>query len=291
MSKRIDIIDALRGLAIILMVIYHGLYDVVYYLNAPAWIFSNPIFDFLNRFFEVIFILLSGISCRLSRSNLKRGLIFWAGAIAVSVVTHLINNPIRFGILHFMGSAAILFGLYQLVRSRIGPRAAAGAHGAPAVADAADGSGTVPTPQNTAAAHPVPTSDASATPLARSASCGAALRSDLSRCAVILVCVVLFILGWQFSYGRVYETEWFFWLGMRYPGFYSSDWFPLIPWIFVYIAGTAIGLWVKERRLPAWFYEKKVPFFAAAGRKTLIIYLAHQPILFGITMLIQYIMK
>ena len=260
--SRIDTIDALRGLAIILMVIYHGLYDAVYYLGAPEWIFSNPVFDFLNRFFEVIFILLSGISCRLSRSNIKRGLIFWAGAIAVSAATHLINNPIRFGILHFMGTAAILFGLYRLARSKL-PARVKRSGGAP--------SGTASTAEHGSAT--------SAQPSDR--------RADLARTLVILACAALFILGWQFSYGRVYETEWFFWLGMRYPGFYSSDWFPLVPWIFVYVAGTAIGLWVKERRLPAWFYEKKIPFLAAAGRKTLIIYLAHQPVLYGITMLIQ----
>ena len=118
-SKRIDLIDAARGLAILLMVIHHALYDAVYFLGAPSWFFSNPVFTPLSRFFEVVFILLSGASCRFSHSNIRRGLIFLAGAAAVSVVTYFIGNPVRFGILHLLGSAAVGFGLWQKIRARM----------------------------------------------------------------------------------------------------------------------------------------------------------------------------
>ena len=241
LSNRIDIIDALRGLAILLMVIHHALYDAVYYLGAPAWFFANPVFTPLSRFFEVVFILLSGASCRFSHSNLKRGVIFLAGAVAISAVTYFIGNPIRFGILHFLGVAAVGFGLYQKLREHI----------------------KTPT-------------------LTRR-------QSDTVRALAILTCAAAFALLWNAIYHRTYSFEGFGWMGFTYPGYSSSDWFPILPWIFVYIAGNVLGLWITEHRFPERFYTQKVPFFAAAGRHTLWIYLLHQPILYGITMLIQYI--
>ena len=242
-AGRIDLIDAARGLAILLMVIHHALYDAVYFLGAPGWLFANPVFTPLSRFFEVVFILLSGVSCRFSHSNLKRGIIFLAGAAVISAVTYFIGNPIRFGILHFLGVAAVGFGLYQKLRERVK---------APTLTKA---------------------------------------QSDMARVTVIAVCVAAFALLWNVIYHQTYSFEGFGWLGFTYKGYRSSDWFPILPWIFVYIAGNAAGLWVVEHRLPERFYTQKVPFLAAAGRHTLWIYLLHQPILYGLAMLIQYLIK
>ena len=40
-KKRIEIIDALRGFSVVLMVCHHFLYDLVEFLDAPEWFFSN----------------------------------------------------------------------------------------------------------------------------------------------------------------------------------------------------------------------------------------------------------
>ncbi len=112
-NERIQLIDGLRGIAVVLMVIHHFLYDLVYFLGAPGWLFSNPVFDFLHYIFAGLFILLAGISSRFSRSNVKRGLKVIGVAILFTIVTYLIEMPILFGILHFLGLCMLLYGLTQ----------------------------------------------------------------------------------------------------------------------------------------------------------------------------------
>ncbi len=63
-NNRIDIIDAARGLAVILMVFHHAFFDAVEFLGAPPWLFSNPVFNFLHYVFAGLFIFLAGVSSR-----------------------------------------------------------------------------------------------------------------------------------------------------------------------------------------------------------------------------------
>jgi uncharacterized membrane protein len=74
--------------------------------------------------------------------------------------------------------------------------------------------------------------------------------------------------------------------GFTYPGFASADYFPLLPWLFVFLFGTWLGGPVRERRLPKWVYDIKPPFLPRVGRQAFLIYLLHQPLLYSITMLI-----
>jgi uncharacterized membrane protein len=96
--------------------------------------------------------------------------------------------------------------------------------------------------------------------------------------------------------GGVFHTdmpEWFanvvglYPFGLPQAGFESADYFPLLPWIFVFLAGTVLGVPVKEHKLPEWFYTARVPFFAAAGRNTLLIYVLHQPVIYCVLLIIM----
>ena len=71
-------------------------------------------------------------------------------------------------------------------------------------------------------------------------------------------------------------------LGFHQAGFYSADYYPLLPYFFLFLAGTYLGPLVKERRFPAWFYTAGSKPLEWIGRHSLWIYLAHQPILFGL---------
>lgn len=71
-------------------------------------------------------------------------------------------------------------------------------------------------------------------------------------------------------------------LGFPDSNFYSADYFPMIPWFFMFLIGTIIGIPIKNHRLPEKFYTARIPFLASAGRNTLIIYVLHQPIIYGL---------
>ena len=235
-QKRIELIDALRGIAVVLMVIHHLLYNLVNFLDAPEWLFTNPVFDVLHYIFAGLFIFLSGVSSRFSRSNTRRGLIVVAIAAGISAVTYYMEMPIWFGVLHLLGFSMLFFGLTRRQWDMIPKKAAPVVYIALVVA-------------------------------------GAVATANLSPSS-----------GHQWARGVLWV------LGWSQPGFISYDYFPLLPWLFVFLLGTWAGVYIKERKLPEWFYEAKFPIFPAIGRKALIIYILHQPVLYGIVMGIAWYM-
>jgi len=117
-KERYHLIDALRGLAILLMMAHHFVYallyagiDIAFGLDVRAIERSPLILGFLSPFFAGVFILLSGMSSRFSRSNVKRGIIVLVFAALLSVVGHFFGAPVWFGILHFMGLSMLTYGL------------------------------------------------------------------------------------------------------------------------------------------------------------------------------------
>ena len=73
-------------------------------------------------------------------------------------------------------------------------------------------------------------------------------------------------------------------LGFPSSDFFSTDFFPLIPWIFLFAAGFYLWNFIVEKNLTKYF-ELKIPVLDKIGRYSLLIYLAHQPIIMGILML------
>lgn len=114
-NKRICMLDELRGVAIIAMIIYHTLYSMAFVFKLD---FSYNLLLQAHKFqplIPILFITLCGISCSFSKSNLKRGSIVFAIAIAITIVTAIFmpSATIIFGILHFLGIALILYSLAQ----------------------------------------------------------------------------------------------------------------------------------------------------------------------------------
>ena len=74
----------------------------------------------------------------------------------------------------------------------------------------------------------------------------------------------------------------FTFLGFMEVGFYSADYFSLIPWFFLFIAGYFGYRLVEEKGLLEKIGEwKPLPrVFGYIGRQSLIIYMLHQPVIY-----------
>jgi len=124
-EKRFWEIDALRGIAIVLMIIFHIAFDLSYFGNYSLDIHSG-LWRLLGRTTASIFILLAGISLSLSHSRsaagmekyLTRGLKILSWGLLITLITRLFfpEEFIIFGILHFIGLSIIL--AYPFLRQK-----------------------------------------------------------------------------------------------------------------------------------------------------------------------------
>ncbi|MEN3184286.1 MAG: heparan-alpha-glucosaminide N-acetyltransferase [Atribacterota bacterium] len=125
--ERFAEIDALRGCAIVMMLLYHALFDLVFFGNLKANLFS-PFWKGYVVVGASLFVGLAGLSLtlRFARERekrgvvsfftyLRRGLSLFAYGMAITAVTYLVlpEAYIRFGVLHCIGVSTIL--AYPLV--------------------------------------------------------------------------------------------------------------------------------------------------------------------------------
>ena len=96
----------------------------------------------------------------------------------------------------------------------------------------------------------------------------------------IVVFLFAFGLTWNLPH-HVYALSGFAWLGFPGPGFVSGDYYPLIPFVFMYLAGyMASRLFDRTLRgYPKWMNAHPLPALEALGRHALPFYLLHQPII------------
>ena len=108
-------IDALRGTAMILMTVFHALVDVRDFFGFADVRYYEPPLMYIGRSSAILFMFVSGISCRFSKSNIKRGarVILCGMIITAATLVAVRDLYIRFGILHFLGAAMIIIGLFE----------------------------------------------------------------------------------------------------------------------------------------------------------------------------------
>lgn len=108
-KQRIGWIDAWRGLAVAVMLGWHFAWDLGEWKIIPLdAMFSVPV-TMIRYFIVCSFVLLSGVSCRLSRGNLRRGTVTLGLGLVISLVTYFLGDPVVFGILHLLGCCMLLY--------------------------------------------------------------------------------------------------------------------------------------------------------------------------------------
>jgi uncharacterized membrane protein len=240
-QKRAGFLDEVRGFAILCMVVYHAAVTLREFHDITVPILFEDWFSIVQQIFAGAFILISGIVCRYSRNNIKRGVQCFFLGMVVTYVTAIVvpQVTILFGILHFLGISMMIYGLgerlWDIVPSLVG----------------------------------------------------------------IVASVFMFILTINLPHGSIgiggfsaelprslYNARLLFPLGFKNAAMSSADYFPLMPWLFLFFAGAYFGIYVRDGRCPEFFYKVRVPFLAAAGRHTIWIYMLHQPIIYFILQLI-----
>lgn len=237
-KRRYALLDELRGFLVLCMVVYHwllSLYDIF------GWGIAGELFDFFTHveaLFAGLFVLLSGLMCGFSRSNLRRGAFCFAIALAVTAVT-VIAAPwlgrieIYFGILHLLGFSMLFCAAFDFLLKRVNRWV-----------------------------------------------------------GVILNAILFFVL-----YGLPpHQTDligvrqlvpetlsgiwWLFPIGITTDSFYSADYFPLIPWMFLFLCGYYLYRFQIVQKHEKIFAPKRIPPLAFLGRHALIIYIIHQPLIY-----------
>ena len=228
-TARIWEVDFLRGLAIILMVGYHLLFDLGEFSGVRRFLgfstdLSTEAWTIAHGFFAGLFVVLSGISSTLSRNNVRRGLKLLAVSFAVTAVTYVFDptSAVYFGILQCLAVSILIYGA---AFNKAGPAACA-AGGAIVI------------------------------------GLGVVLRALMK--------------------GVVVRFDWLLAFGITSPSFSSFDYFPLFPWLGIFLAGAALGKWVYASRRSLLSWRLPETFVNVAGRYSLWIYLVHQPVIMGV---------
>lgn len=231
-KKRINLIDAIRGLAVVDMVLFHFVYDIfVIFLEQPRWPYTFPV-PLWQRTICITFIFISGFSFFLAKSHMKQAIRLIGTGVLITLFTYFFipSLVIYYGIIFFLGVAALITaGLHKVLKGRF-------------------------------------------------AVWG------------LLASLVLFVVFYSVSSGTLnlfftqiqlpeslYSTSWLVFLGFPNEGFYSSDYFGVLPWIFMYFAGYFAYNILKDKIS---IFYLRIPFLEFFGRHSYIIYLVHQPICF-----------
>ena len=242
-KERYSLIDAIRGLAVVNMVLYHFLFDVYILQGFNVNWRSIPGVHIWQQCICWTFILVSGLSFHLSGHRLRNGLLINGCGILVTVVT-LIAEPqeaIWCGVLTLLGCSLLLATALKPLLEKI-----------PAVPGA------------------------------------------------IFSFLIFLLTGdvqirWLSFLGEdlyrlpdaLYQTNWLTIFGFPRADFYSSDYFPIFPWFFLYLTGLFAGRMILKHP-PEWL-KGKIPVLDWIGRHSLIIYMAHQPVAMVVSMLVAII--
>lgn len=256
-NGRLALLDTLRGLTLVSMILYHACWDAVYILGADwPWYESRASYIWQQSICWT-FILLSGFCVPFSRRLLRRGLeVFGAGAL-VMLVTNIVlpEDRVIFGVLTLIGSCMLLMVPLRQYMDRGGSRAEDGKVNSASIA------GLI--------------IFAVLFVLFKDVNSGVIGTGMLHR---ILPVIPKRTLALPAAWYRNLVTAY---VGFPPAGFFSTDYFSLLPWCFLYLCGYELHLVFRSRGLlESPFFKKEIKPLSFMGRNSLLIYLLHQPVLY-----------
>lgn len=245
---RYHVLDFIRGITLISMLAYHLLWDLVYIFRVNMPWFKSDVGYVWQQSICYTFILLSGFCATLGKKRLQRGLTITAASIVITIVT-LIFMPsaqIIYGVLTLIGLCSLLSIPFDKLGKKINPYVG------------------------------------------------------------LIVCLLLFFLTRNvynvtyWNYGELgfegihildLPEEWYAnhftaLFGFPHKQFFSTDYFPLIPWAFLYFSGYFLHYIFEKHRLMKILTPNLFKPLQFIGKHTLPIYMAHQPLIYGILYLI-----
>ncbi|MBE6914343.1 MAG: DUF1624 domain-containing protein [Ruminococcaceae bacterium] len=96
-----------------------------------------------------------------------------------------------------------------------------------------------------------------------------------------LVCVVLFALSEWVTSSVWVDINFLYPFGFRTREFYSSDYYPLLPWGFLFLIGACFGKYIEKHADHPLLQRSFSAALTFVGRHSLLIYVLHQPLLYG----------
>ena len=248
--------DIIRGITLISMMMFHGTYDIVE-IGGVNWSWFHSIGSYIwQQSICWTFILLSGFCFHFGKKQLKRGFLIFGAGILLTIVTLVVipEERVIFGVLTLIGSCMILLVPLDKILSKINPMVGL-----------------------------------------LSFSFAFFLFRDVNMeylgfefLKLVRLPEILFKGGYFMTY-----------LGFTDRTFWSSDYFSLIPWIFLYITGYYLFNIMEQKKwlekvedITKKIYEKvKLPFdgLRFIGKHSLLIYMLHQPVLYGLLLVWMYV--
>lgn len=265
MQKRYALIDVFRGICLLSMIAYHTTWDCVNLFRVEWKWFETPAEFVWQQSICWGFILLAGFCFRLSRHPLRHGMVvFGAGALVTLVsLFAMADRPVYFGVLTFMGSAMLLLEGFRKLGKTLSK---------------SDREERFPESEKNNGRG----------------------RKSWPRIIEGIGSFCLFLFLYSIPDGYVGFFTWklipmprFFYanyltafLGFPMGGFCSSDYFPLIPWFFLFLTGYFGSGCLKWERVQRVLEKGHGRILTWLGRHTLLLYLLHQPVIYGCLLLI-----
>lgn len=235
---RVGILDTLRGLAIIFVMVYHLLYDLIYFAGKDIPFFFSDGMDIIHNFFLTVLFSVSGICAGFSKNVLKRGaeLFLMGGILTLATAAFFPDELIVFGVLSCFGVSMLIYGVISPVMKKLPQMAVFAVFAALSV-----------------------------------------IFFNFHRDGSLFFIIDSIRLDLPENIYHLYP------IGIRSAGFRSADYFPLIPYGFIFLAGTGLSDIFAKRELPEFFYRAKLPVVNFLGKYSLWVYIIHQPIFLAIT--------